>query len=129
MPEPRSPNPTGAWPPTSTETARWSTCASPRTGASSDARLLPRDLLDASQDGTAVEEATRATAGRWGLRDLVLQPKVFAKGSGIREVGDGTILAGPRGISLQVKARGVTGDTPEKATRWTLKNAAQGLRQ
>jgi hypothetical protein len=76
-----------------------------------------------------VEEATRAAAGRWGLRDLVLRPKVFAKGSGIRELGDGTILAGPRGISLQVKARGVTGDTPEKATKWMLKNAAHGLRQ
>jgi len=87
------------------------------------------DLLDANQDGTAVEEATRAAAGRWGLPDLVLRPKVFAKGSGIRELGDGTILAGPRGISLQVKARGVTGDTPEKATRWMLKNAAHGLRQ
>lgn len=88
-----------------------------------------RDLLDANQDGIAVEEATRAAAGRWGLRDLVLRPKVFAKGSGIRELGDGTILAGPRGISLQVKARGVTGDTPEKATTWMLKNAAHGLRQ
>lgn len=87
------------------------------------------DLMDASQDGTAVEEATRAAAGRWGLRDLVLAPKVFAKGSGIRELGDGTILAGPRGITLQVKARGVTGDTPEKATKWMLKNAAHGLRQ
>lgn len=88
-----------------------------------------RDLLDDNQDGTAVEEATRAVAGRWGLRDLVLRPKVYAKGSGIRELGDGTILAGPRGISLQVKARGVTGDTPEKATKWMLKNAAHGLRQ
>jgi hypothetical protein len=88
-----------------------------------------RDLFDANQDGPAVEEATRAAAGRWGLRDLVLRPKVFAKGSGIRELGDGTILAGPRGISLQVKARGVTGDTPEKATKWMLKNAAHGLRQ
>jgi len=88
-----------------------------------------RDLLDASQDGTAVEEATRAAAGRWGLRDPVMKPKVFAKGSGRRELGDGTILAGPRGISLQVKARGVAGDTPEEAARWTLKHAAQGLRQ
>lgn len=88
-----------------------------------------RDLLDANQDGTAVEEATRAAAGRWGLRDFVLRPKVFTKGSGIRELGDGTILAGPRGISLQVKARGVTGDSPEKAAKWMLKNAAHGLRQ
>ena len=88
-----------------------------------------RDLLSTNQDGSAVEEATRAAAGRWGLPDLVLRPKVFAKGSGIRELGDGTILAGPRGISLQVKARGVTGDTPEKAAKWMLKNAAHGLRQ
>lgn len=88
-----------------------------------------RDLLDSNQDGTAVEEATRAAAGRWGLRDLVLRPKVFTKGSGIRELGDGTILAGPRGISLQVKARGVTGDSRERAAKWMLKNAAHGLRQ
>ena len=88
-----------------------------------------RDLLGANQDGPAVEEATRAAAGSWGLPDLVLQPKVFSKGSGIRELGDGTILAGPRGISLQVKARGVKGDTPERATKWMLKNAARGLRQ
>lgn len=99
-------------------------------GAVIGRKIAPaRDLLDASQDGTAVEEATRAAAGRWGLRDLVLRPKVFTKGSGIRELGDGTILAGPRGISLQVKARGVIGDTPEKAKRWMLKNAADGLRQ
>jgi hypothetical protein len=88
-----------------------------------------RDLLDASQDGVAVEEAPRAAAGSWGLPDLVLQPKVFSKGSGVRELGDGTILAGPRGISLQVKARGIKGDTPERATKWLLKNAAHGLRQ
>lgn len=88
-----------------------------------------RDLLESAQDGAAVEAATRAAAGRWGLRDLVLRPKVFAKGSGIRELGDGTILAGPRGVSLQVKARGVTGDSPEKAAKWMLKNAARGLRQ
>lgn len=88
-----------------------------------------RDLFNASQDGVAVEEAIRAAAGGWGLPDLVLRPKIFVKGSGIRELGDGTILAGPRGISLQVKARGVAGDTPEKATKWMLKNAAHGLRQ
>ncbi|MBO0607644.1 hypothetical protein [Myceligenerans salitolerans] len=102
---------------------------------SGDGRVLgreiapARDLLDASLDGTAVEEATRAAAGRWGLPDLVLRPKVYAKGRGVRELGDGTILAGLRGISLQVKARGVTGDTPERARKWMLKNAAQGLRQ
>ncbi|MBA8792845.1 hypothetical protein FHX74_000439 [Friedmanniella endophytica] len=88
-----------------------------------------RDLLNFSQDGVAVEEATRAAAGRWGLADLVLRPVIVPKGSGIRELGDGTIFAGRRGVSLQVKARGVTGDSPDKAARWMLKNAARGLRQ
>lgn len=86
-------------------------------------------LLGDSPHGTAVEEATRAAAGRWGLPDFVLRPKVFKKGSGIRELGDGAILTGRRGISLQVKARPVTTDTPEKAARWILKNSAHGLRQ
>lgn len=100
------------------------------TGVITGRTIAPaRDLLGSSRDGTAVEEATRAAAGRWGLRDLVLRPKVFLKGSGRRELGDGTILAGSRGISLQVKARGVTGDTPERAKKWILKEAAHGLRQ
>lgn len=86
-------------------------------------------LLGETPDGAAIEAATRAAAGRWGLPDLVLQPKVFHKGNGVRELGDGTILAGRRGISLQVKSRAVTSDPPEKAERWMLKNAAQGLRQ
>lgn len=100
-----------------------------------DGTVVGREIAPASKllgertDGTAVEEATRAAAGRWGLPDFVLRPKVFHKGSGIRELGDGTILAGRRGISLQVKARPVTTDTPEKAARWILKNASHGLRQ
>lgn len=100
-----------------------------------DGTVVGREIPPASKlpgggtDGTAVEEATRAAAGRWGLPDFVLRPKVFHKGSGIRELGDGTILTGQRGISLQVKARPVTTDTPEKAARWIMKNAAHGLRQ
>lgn len=79
--------------------------------------------------GIAVEHATRAAAGRWGLPDFVMQPKVIAKGSGIREVGDGTILSGGRGIVLQVKSRAIEGDDDAKAARWLKKNAAHGLRQ
>lgn len=91
--------------------------------------IAPARVLGSSPDGTVVENAVRAAAGRWGLPDLVLRPKVSMKGNGIRELGDGTILAGSRGISLQVKARGVTGDTSERAMKWMLKNAAHGLRQ
>ncbi len=87
------------------------------------------ELLGDSVDGIAVEEAVRASAGRWGLPDLVLHPKVLRKGKGVRELGDGTILAGHRGIALQVKSRQVLQDPPDKAERWLLKNAADGLRQ
>jgi len=79
--------------------------------------------------GIAVEDATRAAAGSWGLPDLVLQPAVIPKGSGIREVGDGTIFSGPRGIVLQVKAREIVGDTPARAESWLRKNASKGLSQ
>ncbi|MFC7619380.1 hypothetical protein [Microlunatus sp. GCM10028923] len=87
------------------------------------------DLLGDSPDGAAVEEATRATAGRWGLPDFVLRPKIFQKGSGIRELGDGTIISGPRGITIQVKARANADDSPDRAENWLRKNAARGLRQ
>ena len=80
--------------------------------------------------GIEVESAVRAAAGRWGLPDFVLRPRVVAKGNGRREVGDGTILSGSRGIALQVKARcSATPDTPERARSWLLKNGAAGLRQ
>lgn len=79
--------------------------------------------------GAAVEDATRATAAGAGLPDFVFKPTIVKKGSGIREVGDGTILSGRRGIALQVKARDAEGDTDDRARAWLLKNARAGLRQ
>lgn len=80
--------------------------------------------------GIEVEAAVRAAAGRCGLPDFVLRPRVIPKGNGRREIGDGTIVSGGRGIALQVKARSsATTDTPERARSWLLKNAAAGLRQ
>lgn len=99
-------------------------------------RVVGREIPDATPltpgeaYGTEVEHATRAAAGRWGLPDFVLRPKVVPKGSGIREVGDGTIVSGTRGVALQVKARcAATPDSPERARSWLLKNAAAGLKQ
>jgi len=101
-----------------------------------DGRVVGREIPDAEalppgeEYGTQVEIATRAAAGRWGLPDFVLRPKVVPKGSGRREIGDGTIVSGYRGIALQVKARSsATPDTTERARSWLLKNAAAGLKQ
>ncbi|WP_454777562.1 hypothetical protein [Georgenia muralis] len=89
-----------------------------------------RALPPGEQYGSAVESATRAAAGRWGLPDFVLRPKVVPKGSGRREIGDGTIVSGSRGVVLQVKARSAaTPDTPERARSWLQKNAAAALKQ
>jgi hypothetical protein len=101
-----------------------------------DGRVVGREIPDAEalppggEYGAEVETATRAAAGRWGLPDFVLRPTVVPKGSGRREIGDGTIVSGPRGIALQVKARSsTTPDTPERARSWLLKNADAGLKQ
>lgn len=99
-------------------------------------RVVGREIPDAvalppgEEYGSAVESATRAAAGRWGLPDFVLRPKIVPKGSGRREIGDGTIVSGNRGIALQVKARSsATPDTAERARSWLLKNATAGLKQ
>jgi hypothetical protein len=101
-----------------------------------DGRVVGREIPNAAplplgeEYGTEVEKATRAAAGRWGLPDFVLRPKVVPKGSGVREIGDGTIVSGRRGVALQVKARSAaTPDTAARATSWLLKNAALGLKQ
>lgn len=101
-----------------------------------DGRVVGREIPDAEalppgeEYGSAVEGATRAAAGRWGLPDFVLRPKIVPKGSGRREIGDGTIVSGSRGIALQVKARSsATPDTAERARSWLLKNATAGLKQ
>lgn len=101
-----------------------------------EGRVVGREIPDAEalppgeEYGSAVESATRAAAGRWGLPDFVLRPKIVKKGGGRREIGDGTIVSGSRGIALQVKARSsATPDTAERARSWLLKNAAAGLKQ
>lgn len=90
--------------------------------------VAPR-VVPGTDHGPLVESATRAAAAKWGLPDFVFQPKVVRKGSGVREVGDGTIMSGEVGIVLQVKARNASRDEPEKARRWLAREAAKGLAQ
>lgn len=79
--------------------------------------------------GIGVERASLEAAALLGLPDFVFRPKVVQKGSGVREVGDGTLVTGERGIALQVKAReGATNNTQREAN-WLVKKAAEGLRQ
>jgi len=97
--------------------------------------VVGRDIPEATPPepsvplGASVENVTLDAAAGWGLPDLVFRPKVVIKGSGLREIGDGTLVAGTKGIALQVKARdGATSD-PTREANWLNKKAGEGLRQ
>ena len=65
----------------------------------------------------------------WGLPDFVFRAKLARTGSGVRELGDGLVLAGRYGLSVQVKSRERLPSSDEKERRWILKKAAEGIRQ
>lgn len=81
------------------------------------------------QQGIAAEDASLAAASIWGLPDFVMRPRAIDKGSGRREVGDGTIITGDRGLAVQVKSRQANSGDPSRETNWVLKKAAEGARQ
>jgi hypothetical protein len=94
-------------------------------------RIVPvAEALDRSLErGTAAEGASRDSASRWGLSDFVFQPGTVQRGSATREVGDGTIVCGDRGLAVQVKARTEATDQPERERAWISKKAKEGARQ
>jgi hypothetical protein len=102
-----------------------------RSGASTYMRPIPpATALDPRvKQGTAAEQAALAAASRWGLPDFLMRPRLLRKGAATREVGDGTIISGRRGLSIQVKSREATPDDPEREARWLNKNVAAGARQ
>lgn len=79
--------------------------------------------------GTGTEVAALHAAGRWGLPDFVFCPLTIPKGSGVREIGDGSLISGSRGITLQVKARDGATVNLEREASWLQKKAGEGLRQ
>jgi hypothetical protein len=95
--------------------ARWVPSASP----------LRTDL----RHGSAAEVATHDAAAVWGLPDFVYRPETQPVGSGSRELGDGTIIAGDLGVVLQVKSREEPSRDSAKEARWLHKKTAQALGQ
>lgn|GEM_PF-623023 len=97
--------------------------------------VLGREIPEASppepsvEVGIGVEWASLEAAAALGLPDFVFRPKVVQKGSGVREIGDGTLITGGRGIALQVKAREGATDNAQREAGWLVKKAAEGLRQ
>ncbi|MDQ3762975.1 MAG: hypothetical protein M3460_15395 [Actinomycetota bacterium] len=79
--------------------------------------------------GPAAERATQDAAATWGLPDFVMAPMVERKGPGIREISDGLIVVGDRGLVVQVKSRDTAPGSAERETSWLTKKIAEGGRQ
>jgi hypothetical protein len=79
--------------------------------------------------GTAAEIAVRDAAATWGLPDFVMAPSVERKGRGSREISDGLLVVGDRGVVVQIKAREGEPGTPERETNWILKQIAGACKQ
>lgn len=95
------------------------------------ARFIPAPVpLDPNSDrGPAAEEATRDSASQWGLPDFVFKPETVQRGNATREVGDGTIVCGNRGLAVQVKARTAATDQTDRERSWIIKKGKEGARQ
>jgi hypothetical protein len=89
----------------------------------------PEPLDNSIERGVAAEDASRGSAARWGLPDFVLEPEIVRRGAATREVGDGTIVCGTRGLAVQVKARTAATDNPDRERAWITKKIAEGARQ
>lgn len=90
-----------------------------------NASLLPDD----EERGPAAENATRDSAARWGLPDFVFLPEQQRKGAGVRERGDGLIIADGIAALIQVKARNAETGTPEREQSWLKSNITKAIKQ
>ncbi|MEH3137693.1 MAG: hypothetical protein PGN30_22130 [Mycolicibacterium neoaurum] len=94
-------------------------------------RIVPMavDLNPAVNRGAAAENASRDSVVQWGLPDFVFNPETVQRGSATREVGDGTIICGGRGLAVQVKARTNATTTDDRERAWIAKKSKEGARQ
>jgi hypothetical protein len=89
------------------------------------ASILPEGV----ERGPIAEAAIRGAAARYGLPDFVFHPATERRGAGVREIGDAIIVAGRRGLSLQVKARQNLTDDNDRERAWLVGRAEEGARQ
>ncbi|MEU9074353.1 hypothetical protein AB0D22_06685 [Kitasatospora sp. NPDC048538] len=81
--------------------------------------------------GLRIEAFTREFAGVFGMPDFVYAPETVTQGRRRRELSDGLLVVGQRGLILQSKSRhpGQQPDTADKAERWCHSEGADGMRQ
>ena len=82
--------------------------------------------------GSNVESYVRWLAGHLGVADFVYRPTIVTKGSGVRELSDGLLVAGSSGLIIQTKSRNddaARKDDAERAERWCRKHALRARQQ
>lgn len=94
-------------------------------------RVVPHatPLRHHDRRGTAAETAVKDAAATWGLPDFVMAPSVERKGRGVREISDGLLVVGDRGVVVQIKAREGEPATVERETSWVLKQLTAAGKQ
>lgn len=102
---------------------------------STPAGVFERRIVDATslrasvRKGAAAETAIQEAAATWGLPDFVLTPSVERKGAGVREIGDGLIIVGTRGVIVQSKAREVDPGPAQREASWVNKQITGATKQ
>ncbi|MEV6332868.1 hypothetical protein [Streptomyces sp. NPDC051909] len=94
-------------------------------------RVVPNatPLRGHERRGLAAEVAVQDAAATWGLPDFVMVPSVERKGRGVREISDGLLVVGDRGVVVQIKAREGEPGTREKESSWVLKQLTAAGKQ
>lgn len=86
-------------------------------------------IPESSSPGHTTEEAVIRASALWGLPDFLFRSSNIHVGSGMREIGDGLIIAPPYAAVIQVKARTAVSDTPLREKSWLDKNISKAQRQ
>jgi hypothetical protein len=102
-----------------------------RSGDTTFARPIPpaTPLPPGLTAGTGAEASLLHAASFWGLPDFVMRPKIVRKGKGSREIGDGTVVVGKRGLAIQSKARECPSSDGDKESRWIDKKINEARSQ
>lgn len=87
-------------------------------------------ILEGDSFGHSTEESIESAAATWGLPDFVMRPIQERKGAAVREISDGLVISGKKGLIIQSKAReNPSNDDPEKEVRWVNKQIKKASAQ
>lgn len=79
-------------------------------------------IVNSDSLGHGAEESIESAAATWGLPDFVMRPVQERKGGAVREISDGLVVVGEKGVIIQSKVRNAPNrEDLEKERRWALK--------